>query len=610
MEKKRIELEEDYPFNLETIISTSVMDYPPNFKKILNIKESGINDEVGIEERIRRVFPEARKSIAFYRAYPDIFIDDIKGPDCNFEFFNYQRIFLRAAMRHRNLFATFPRGFSKSFLTMMILMIKAILYPGSHLSVTAGGKNQASAITISKIEEICGLIPALAKEINWEKGKTKQSKDDVKYLFKNGSIIDILPILESSRGQRRHGLVMEECASVDGQGLNEIIIPTTVINRRLADGSRHPEELINQSQIFITTAGYTDSFAYQRLVEMMAESVIDPHESMIMGGTWHIPVVEGLQPKNFIQNLKMQNSFEEASFDREYNSIWTGDTEKAYYSSEEFDKCRKLLQPEYEHSGRVGNNVFYVVAADIARTIKGNCTTEIAVIKVTPQAQGPFIKSVVNFYSMTAEHFGTQSIFLKKLYMKYKARALVIDANGLGVGLVDFLVEGQEDPETGEYYPPFGIMGGNNEDIEKLYKKFITADTVKDAVYLIKANAPLNTEAHAYLQAQLGANRIRFLTSEKDARIKLMETKVGQGMKPEERAERLMPFQLTDNLKDQMLNLTKENEGVNIILKQSNKKIPKDRFSALEYGLYYIKQEEDRRKKKKTSSFSKMMFFS
>lgn len=603
-------LEENYPYNLEVILSESSIDYPPNLKRLLNIKEESVNDEITVEERIRRIFPEARKAIAFYRAYPDIFIDDIKGPDCNFEFFNYQRIFLRAAMRHRNVFATFPRGFSKSFLTMMSLMIKAILYPGSELFVTAGGKNQASSITISKIEEICKLIPALSKEIIWDKGVTKHSKDNVKYVFKNGSYIDILPILESSRGQRRTGGVMEECASVEGQGLNEIIIPTTVINRRLADGTRHPEELVNQSQVFITTAGYTDSFAYQRLIELLAESVIDPRESIVLGGTWHIPVIEGLQPKNFIQNLKMQNSFEESSFDREYNSIWTGDTESAYYSSIEFDKCRKLLQPEYEYSGKSSANAYYVIAADIARTIKGNCTTEVAVIKCTPQAQGQDIKSIVNFYSMTAEHFGKQSIFLKQLFMKYKARALVVDANGLGVGLVDFLVEGQDDPDTGEYYPPFGVMGGNLPDMEQLYKKFITPETVRDAVYLMKAGAPTNTEAHAYLQSQLGSSRLRFLISEKEARLKLMETKVGQNMTPEERAEKLIPFQLTDNLKDQMLNLVKENEGVNIILRQGNKKIPKDRFSALEYGLYYIKQEEERKRKKKTTSFSKMMFFS
>ena len=70
-------------------------------------------------------------------------------------------------------------------------------------------------------------------------------------------------------------------------------------------------------------------------------------------------------------------------------------------------------------------------------------------------------------------------------------------------------------------------------------------------------------------------------------------------MKHEERTNYLKPFNLTSILKDEMLNLREENEGVNIILKQANKKIRKDKFSAFEYGLYYIKQEEERKKKKK-----------
>ena len=41
------------------------------------------------------------------------------------------------------------------------------------------------------------------------------------------------------------------------------------------------------------------------------------------------------------------------------------------------------------------------------------------------------------------------------------------------------------------------------------------------------------------------------------------------------------------------------NEGINIILKQANKSIPKDKFSAFEYGLYYIKQEEESKRKKR-----------
>lgn len=53
-----------------------------------------------------------------------------------------------------------------------------------------------------------------------------------------------------------------------------------------------------------------------------------------------------------------------------------------------------------------------------------------------------------------------------------------------------------------------------------------------------------------------------------------------------------------------------ENEGVNIILKQANRGIKKDKFSAFEYGLYYIKQQEDRKKDRHSRDISKMMFFS
>ena len=70
-------------------------------------------------------------------------------------------------------------------------------------------------------------------------------------------------------------------------------------------------------------------------------------------------------------------------------------------------------------------------------------------------------------------------------------------------------------------------------------------------------------------------------------------------MTPEQRAEYLKPYTLTSILKEEMIKLHEENEGVNIILKKANKSIKKDKFSAFEYGLYYIKEEEEKKKKKK-----------
>ena len=484
----------------------------------------------------------------------------------------------------------------------MALMIRCILYPNSHLFVTTGGKEQAASITIAKIEEICKLIPGLNNEINWDRGVSTKSKDNVKYVFKNGSTIDILAARQSSRGQRRTGGLMEECVLIDGDILNEVIIPTTNVDRRLSDGSRHKEENVNKSQIYITTAGWKNSFAYHKLIQILINSILDPDEYMIMGGTYQTPVISGLLDEDFVQQLRLQGTFNDESFNREYRSIWSGDVENAFFSSERFDKYRVLLQPEYEYSGRSSKNAYYVFGIDVGRV---GCTTEICVFKVTPQIQGAAHKTLVNIYTYDAEHFETQCIHIKHLYYKYRPKRIAIDGNGLGVGLIDYLIKVQ-DTEDGQYLPSFGVF---NTDQYPEYKKFITPETIRDVLYIIKANAPINTEAYSYAQTQMFSGKIRFLIDQGLAKTKLMSTKQGQNMNIDERNEYLRPFILTSILKEQMLNLVQENEGINIILKQSNRSIKKDKFSAFIYGLYYIRYEEELNKKKKKRNISDFLFF-
>ena len=155
--------------------------------------------------------------------------------------------------------------------------------------------------------------------------------------------------------------------------------------------------------------------------------------------------------------------------------------------------------------------------------------------------------------------------------------------------------------------PDFGVYN----DPEGFYKKFRTKTCEFDAIYQIKANVPINSEAHSILQTALNTGKIKFLIDERVAKNKLLGTKLGQSMTPEQRADYLKPFTLTSILKEEMLNLREENEGMNIILKRANKGIKKDKFSALEYGVYYIKQEEDsNKKKKKRFNAKEWMFYS
>lgn len=119
----------------------------------------------------------------------------------------------------------------------------------------------------------------------------------------------------------------------------------------------------------------------------------------------------------------------------------------------------------------------------------------------------------------------------------------------VGIGLVDYLVKSQVDPETGEKLPSFGVE--NDEDGS--YKKYLEPDSEKDALFLIKANTAINTAAHRYVQTQLLNGKLKFLIDERQAKLKLLGTAKGKTMKEEQVAEYLMPFTLTTILREQML---------------------------------------------------------
>lgn len=325
---------------------------------------------------------------------------------------------------------------------------------------------------------------------------------------------------------------------------------------------------------------------------------------MILGGTYRTPVVSGLLNEDFVDQLRLQGTFNDESFGRQYESIWTGDVDSAFFSSEKFDKYRILQQPQYEYSNRSSKSAYYIFGVDVGRV---KCTTEVCIFKVTPQIQGPAYKSLVNIYSYDAEHFEEQSINIKRLYYKYRPRRIAIDGNGIGTGLLDFMVKSQ-DTQDGESFPPFGVY---NTDEYPEYKQFkASADAeVREIIYVIKANAPINTTAYSYAQTQMYSGKIRFLIDEGAAKTKLMSTKQGQNMTVDERNEYLRPFILTTILKQQMLNLVEENKGTNIILKPSNRGIKWDKFSAFIYGLYYIRHEEELNKKKKSKNIKDFLFF-
>ena len=95
-----------------------------SLQDLMKLSRNKDTKKVGLsEERIRAQLPIIKNYVAYWREYPDMFVEFLCGSNPNnLHLYFYQRVFLRACMRHRYIYATFPRGYSKSFLSVLVLM--------------------------------------------------------------------------------------------------------------------------------------------------------------------------------------------------------------------------------------------------------------------------------------------------------------------------------------------------------------------------------------------------------------------------------------------------------------------------------------------------------
>jgi hypothetical protein len=105
---------------------------------------------------------------------------------------------------------------------------------------------------------------------------------------------------------------------------------------------------------------------------------------------------------------------------------------------------------------------------------------------------------------------------LKELIGKYNPREVVIDTNGLGVGLGDEMIRSQIGPD-GTEYKPLGFF--NNDDYKKVQPK-----DAPQILYSLKANGPLNSKIHGNAYTRLNGGMVRFLITEQEARAALLAT--------------------------------------------------------------------------------------
>ena len=555
------------------------------------------------------------KYLDLWIRYPDLLLDMIQDQEDakNFHLMPFQRISLRASMRYRYHFWTATRATSKSFTAYLSAFMRAMLLPRSTIMIASDTKGTVIKIAEAKFEEIFRHWPLLRKELatRVDDGKTgvKSSSNYYEIFLKNGSMISVVS-KDTSRGLRATAAILEEAALIEEIPFNEVLWPQMNIARREVDGSLNPNEP-SAAQIFITTAAERTVFMYQKLIEITVNAVLRPKEYFSWGLSYEVPLHYGLLDKATLMDQRYSNTVSEDSFARESLSIWSGNSKDAWLDSRRLNKHRSILK--CERQATINENckdAWYLISCDVARY---SANTAIMVIKVLPGEQR-FSKKVVYTEVINGANYITeQAPRLKKLIQLYQPREIVIDGNGPGIGLLDAMALPSFDQKTGETFPAYFAFNNDHHLPPEM------RDPVDDPIakynaiiYDIKAGATNEDEIHAAFLSAVNNGSTSFLAHERIVKDKLMATKKGKKMTPYDRRVFLLPYEMTSRLMDELNNLRLKPTGVENKYKveRISRSIEKDRFSALEYGLYRVKYYEDKEIfKRKRKSIVQYAFF-
>lgn len=410
--------------------------------------------------------------------------------------------------------------------------------------------------------------------------------------FKNGSLLDILTPLNSTRGNRATCGILDEFRDHSSEDINEIILPLLNVDRPMVNGDKNEEEP-QQVQLWITSASEKNSFCYDKTIEHLEEQIIKPDKFFCWGFDYRIPVITGLLSKDYLNELKTSSTFSELGFAKEYMSRFVGGSEDAWFDFKKLNEARKLVNPEKAEKVREGVESFYIISVDVARI---GCQTVATVLKVYPNITEGYKMNLVNLFILgkTAEQkvFDNQVIELKRLISRFNPKEVVIDINGLGIAFADLMIKETRDEELQVTHPAYGFfdMSTTKNEYSSLQPK-----KCEKILYGIKANTGLNSDMHSALYSKIYSGHLKFLIAEQQARSKILSTRKGQRMSPEAKAARILPHELTSILINEIMNLRIKPAGGNgqIMVEQINSRMLKDKFSALEMGVWRVVQIEN-----------------
>ena len=373
-------------------------------------------------------------------------------------------------------------------------------------------------------------------------------------------------------------------------------------------------------EMYASSCWYSSHWSYNHAEGYVNNMVDDKKRYFVCGLPYQLSVKEGIQSLEAIEDKMSEPTFSAVKFQMESEALWYSDNDGGLYNYSDIARTCKIDYPmlpasvaQTIHDGRFAirpkaRDEIRILSADLALMGStggksgNNDATAIFINQMTPTMSGRYLSNIVYTTNFEGVHTEDQALTIRKMFEEFDCDYLVIDARGIGFGIVDLLLRDQVDAISGQIYPALNCC--NDDDIAARCSN----PYAKKCIWAIKGTPQFNSDAALGLREAFRQGTIRLLRSEYDCDDILREIKGWDKLSAAEQLEIKMPYVNTSLSVNELINLDYEAKDNGIKVREKSG-MRKDRYSSLSYNIAVARElERQMQKPKNTGDINVVQF--
>ena len=517
-------------------------------------------------------------------------------------------------------FAICSRGLSKSFIVSLAAIVKMLLYPYSEIIITASTIPQANVLVEKKIRDelIKKLSPYLLYLYEKEYLVITKSDDGYKITCTlNGSTLEVLPALDSSRGRRATFLIYEECRLIKKSMIDSVFSPMAhprqakyLSNPVYANDKRWLEEC---QSIYITSARYKYEYFWNTFKETFTGYFYDKRTHYnIFAGDIFMSIDNGLKTwGDYRKSKKMLGEYDNRM---ENLNEMIGENEDAFFTIKSFkqnqiiQRCFRpptdmdiYLNHDMGNSPKEDTEIRLVISDyAFANTVSSQKNDNTIIMCMSLHWKGNRFERHVDYIEgyPAGDSLGAADR-AREIFWDYQADYLIPDIRSGGEALYNKMTMELENPNHGVLWDKRGLTVSDELELhvvpegklQDLRNRTVDKNAVP-CIIPITGSTTLNSTMWIELRKQLDNGNIKFLVPMQTYQESLEDNGDIFGMTSEEVANALLPYAQVDLLVNEAVNLKAEIKDGGVKLSEPKNGF-KDRAVFFSYGNYIASKIEN-----------------